>query len=449
MNEPLEIKAKLHMRLRSWLADDALRRLFGNVLVLLGGKAFNALFSLGTMTLAVRALGLETYGVLILIHAFAMTAADLGKFQSWQAVLRYGTSAVKEDRLDDFRRLIRFTLLLDAGSALAATVVAMTGAWLIGPRLGWPTEVIPLGVLYGFSVIFAVTATPTGLLRLYDRFDLLAIQNNVGSLVRLIGSAIVFLAGGGLPAFIAVWFVARAASGISLFLFGWREMRRHGHGGTGAVGWRGLTKPFDGIWRFVWSTNLNTTANLGFVHLATLLTGGLLGPEEAGLFRIARQVANALAKPARLFIQVVYPEFARLVAAGDLRQLRRLLRRLAGLSAGGTAVGLLLLVVFGPLLLRLIGGEAALAAYPILLWLSGAALIDLWAFPLEPALISLGRAGTALMVRATATAVSIPFLILAVRHFGLTGAGITALATALLLLIGQFLPTLRAFEARQ
>lgn len=436
---------------RAGTADRILPRMAGNAFILLSGKSLNAVMSLGTMALAVRALGLESYGVLVLIHTFAVAIAEIGKFQCWQAILYYGTAKLEAGQLADFRRLVRFSLLLDVGSAVLAMALAVVGGWQLGPLLGWPPEAVTLGALYGVSALLLVGTTPTGLLRLYDRFDLLAIQNSLGALVRLLGAGIAFLADAGLAAFLLVWFAGVVASRLSLFAFAWREVCRRGHTGQaagGAIGWRGLTRPFAGIWRFVWLTNLNASAHLGFVHLGTLLTGGLLGSAEAGLFRIARQVAAALAKPARLLVQVIYPEFARLVAAGRMDRLRRLLLQSAGLAAGGAAVCLLVLVLAGSFLLELIGGASVQAAYPILLWLGVAALIDLWAFPLEPALISVGRAGTALAVRAGTLALFVPLLLVAVAEWGLIGVGFATLAASALLLVSQLIPTLNAVRRR-
>ena len=64
---------------RRWMGDQILRRMAANTLVLLGGKACSALLGLGAMALTVRALGLEGYGVLILIHTFAVAVAFLGQ----------------------------------------------------------------------------------------------------------------------------------------------------------------------------------------------------------------------------------------------------------------------------------------------------------------------------------------------------------------------------------
>src|SRR3546814_2067390 len=62
--------------------------------VLLLGKTTEGLFAIVYTALAARALGLEAFGALVLLHGFIMAVADLARFQSWQIVLRYGAQAL-------------------------------------------------------------------------------------------------------------------------------------------------------------------------------------------------------------------------------------------------------------------------------------------------------------------------------------------------------------------
>ena len=95
------------------------RRVLRNAGVLLTGKAAAGLLNLAATAIAVRALGAEAFGTLLLAHALARTAGSIAKFQSWQAVLRYGAPALREGRREEFRALLRFTAGLDAASSVA------------------------------------------------------------------------------------------------------------------------------------------------------------------------------------------------------------------------------------------------------------------------------------------------------------------------------------------
>ncbi len=414
------------------------RQVIGNAGILLGGKALNAVLSLAAIALTARTLGVETFGVLVLIHAYVQTIGEVAKFQSWQALLNYGTAPFTEKRFDDFHRVMRFSLLLDGISGIAGIVIALTGIWLIGNGLGWPATEQMAVALYGLSIFFNVSATPTGVLRLVDRFDLLAAESTIESWVRLIGAAIAWWLGAGLHVFLMIWFLSKIVSFLFLFgAAGWVLRRQQALSG---FRWRApgsWTEGMPGVWKFVWSTNFNSTLGLAFTQLGTLMVGALLGATEAALYRIAKQLADAVAKPAKLIVPALYPELARLALNPDRAALGKLIWQLA-LAAGTVATSLLILVaLFGGELLAVLIGPEFMAAKPVMLWLLAGAVISIWAVPLEPLLISTGSAAAAFWMRLVVTLFYVPLLYWMTLTQALHGAGVAAVIGASLLVLGQ------------
>jgi O-antigen/teichoic acid export membrane protein len=422
-----------------------LGRVFANAGILVTGKGANAAFTLAYLALAARALGIEGLGILILVHTYAQAVAEIAKFRSWEAVLRYGTPALQTQQIAAFQKLIKFSGWLDGASGIGATVLAILGSGIVASLLAWPAEVAPLATLYCLSIAFMTPATPIGLLRLFDRFDLLAVQSAIGSFVRLVGSAALLAVGGGVAEFLVLWFIATLLAGAALVGFAWYETQQRRLLANMSWSVRHLSAPFAGIWRFVWLTNLNTSVAVVSTHLATLLAGGLLGAAEAALFRIARELADAAAKPTKLLIPAIFPELARLAATGSVQAMRALTTHSLAIAAAAAVVCFLAIWLFGDLLLRLVAGEAAVAAHPVMLLLGAAALLTLWAFPLEPLLISVGLEAAALRARLVATLLYVPMLIALVPLMGLIGAGIAAVGASLLMVVGQIVPSLRWF----
>jgi O-antigen/teichoic acid export membrane protein len=417
-----------------------LRRASRNLAYLAGGKSVSGVLSLIYLALAVRSLGVDAYGQLILIYAFAQLISAIVQFQTWQPILHFGTPALAESRFGDFRRVVRFSLGLDAASAAVGMLLVGGGIWLLGPHIDLPEEVLPLASGFGLAVPFIIVASPNGLLRLFDRFDLLLLEDNVEAVVRLIGAFGIFLFGGGLTAFVVVWAISVIASGGTCAILAWREIRRRGVWRDNAIPTAPLPigKQFPGIWGFVWSTNLNSTLKLTRTHIATIVIGGAIDATEAGLFRIAQQIAEALAKPLKLMIPVIYPELARLAAARDFTVLRQFNRRTLGYSSLGAIGGFCLLAAIGPIILDIIGGDEADGAYTVMLMLSAAALIRLSAFCLEPTLISLGHPSIALGIQSIATAVYLPLLFVMLPWLGFNGAGVASITIAVLTVVLQF-----------
>ena len=73
-------------------AGQVVRRIYGNLGRLLGGKAGAGVISLAYLAIGARALGRDDYGVLILVHTYVMTVAGIIEFPGWHAVVRYGAT---------------------------------------------------------------------------------------------------------------------------------------------------------------------------------------------------------------------------------------------------------------------------------------------------------------------------------------------------------------------
>jgi O-antigen/teichoic acid export membrane protein len=417
------------------------RKVMANAALLIGGRSLNAPLSLAYLALSARALGVRDMGVVVLINAFALTISQVVRFESWQAVLHYGAKPLAEGRRDDFHRILRFSLLLDLISAVGGLAVGLAGASLGSHLLGWPDEARTAGMLYLGTVVFMVSATPTGILRLFGRFGALAAQSTVSSIVRVVGCGLVLMTGGGMVAILCAWYAGTVVAFVVLAVAAWRELVRQGHGQAWRV--KGpLTRGFPGLWRFVWATNANSSLEQVFTQSSTLIVGAMVGPAQAALFRIARQFATAIAQPTKLVVAALYPELARLRAGGDMHGLRRLAAQV-GLAGGAVATVLVALsVLLGRPLLSLIMGPEFAAAAPVLTWLVVAVAVDIWALPLEPTLVSVGRPGAAVRVRIGVSILYVAALFPMVRTYGLAGAGAATVGAVVLIFIGMLVSVL-------
>ncbi|MBB2175829.1 lipopolysaccharide biosynthesis protein [Gluconacetobacter johannae] len=433
-----------------------LRRIFRNVGVLLGGRAINAPLSLLHASLAIRLLGGYDFGLVVMLYAFARTIGDLVDFQSWQTLLQYGFRPLADGELRQFHRVLRFSLVLDLIGGIAGVVIAVAASLTLGPVLGWPPALHPIGSIYCVSTLFMAAATPTGILRILNRFDLLAVQGTVATIVRLAGTLALPLVGASFIHLAVAWMLAEATSCILLFGLAWRELRRKGL--TRDL-WnttadivpdllrRRIGQDFPGIWRFAFVTNANATLSLVFSHATTLIVGSRLGPTSAGYYRIASQLAAGIAKPGTLVQQTLYPEMATLWRDRALGSMYRLALH-ASLAAGGIGCALMGLAYWlsAPLLSLVIGTHDPAAA-TITLWLLGSEVIGICGLPLEPLLMTTRRAGAVMISRCVDMIFFLPTLLIFIRLYGLDGVGPATVAGMLLLVLLQLGLVFRAHAA--
>jgi O-antigen/teichoic acid export membrane protein len=418
----------------NWFSDLIFRRVFKNAGFLLSGKVATGLFGLAYLSLAARGLGIEQFGILVLVQTYVQVVVGLTTFHSWQAVIRYGAISVENDDTAGFQKLISFTTALDVGGVVLGAALAWFAAPLVGPVLGWSDEVIGYAQPYSLLILFTIIATPTGLLRLYDRFDILAWQVMITPAMRLIGVAIAVFTDAPFWGYLLAWFVAGVAGGLTLLGLGWREGVKQGR--LTGMQWslKDVTTVHPKIWGFCLASNFHSSLQLVTGHMSTLLVGAVATPAAAGLFKVAREVATALTKPAELLTQSIYPEFARLGSTGEWSAFGGLIRRAATLAGSVGLTVLLIMTVAGEPFLGLVFGQDFTAAYGTLVLLVMAAVITISGFSFDPALYAMGRPSVPLRVNAVVVlCVYVPLLVVLTERLGPMGAGVAMLASATLI----------------
>ncbi len=445
----MQIAVKVGQTLRHWFGDGVFRRIFKNAGFMLGGRAATGLFSLGTLTLCARTLGVEQFGILVLVQTYGQVIATLATFQSPQAVIRFGAISLQRDDTSGFQSLLKFVTLLDLAGGIAAVIVGYFIAPLVGPYVGWNAEVIGYAQLYSFLVFFTACATPTGVLRLLDRFDMLAVQTTMIPLLRLVGISIAVLTKAPFWAYLLAWFFAQMAGGATLTFLAWREVYRRKRLAGWTFSLSNLQDAHPGVLRFLVQTNLYSALLILTGHASTFLIGYLAGPSAAGLYKLGRDAATVLTKPAELLNQSIYPEFARLGSRDSWHEFARLILRGAAVAAGAGAVMVVVVVTFGSPFLRAFFGEQFAGAYVPLVLLVAAAGVSIIGFPMDAALFALGRAGIPLRVSTSViVVVQLPLLVFLTRTYGSAGAGFAVLAGAIATVMTMTLLTVSQLRQR-
>ena len=419
-------------------ADGLFRRVFKNSAMLTAGKVYTALVGLVYLALATRALGAHNFGILILIHAYTVTVRDFVALKTSQCVVRYGAICLESNAREDFQKLVKFTMLLDIGFCVVGALAGILAVPVVGPWFGVTPELIPAATIYCLMILFNFKATPQGLLRLFNRFDLIALMLMVIPTIRLIGACAAYFFYQDVSAFLFFWFIAGAAQCLGIVYFGWREFRHRGFSKGMNLELRHLTRPHQGILSFIGTSHVHRTLYISTVHIATLIVGFLMGPVAAGLFKIAQEASSVLLKPAQLFNETVYPEMAKIAVNRNYRRLWSIITHSALVAGAMAGVILLVIFVFGQSMLSLFFGAEYINAYDVLILLMIAAAIMMTTFALDPALYSIGRPDISMNIRIVTTILHISVMVLLLQEIGLVGAGIAAvagnLATALLLL---------------
>lgn len=386
---------------------------------LLASRGLLAILSLFYLGIVTRALGVTGFGRFALIVGAAQALATLVAFQSWQVVVQYGVGAYARRDGAALGRLYRGSATLDLMSAVAGSLLAVLILEIWSDDLGIRPTLKRATLIFAVVQVLTIRSTPLGILRLTDRFKTAALADSVTAVARFVGAALVALIHPTVQGFLVAW---GAAEILTAGTYWWlaaqkgdlKLMRRAGSLGQ-------LLREHPGMLRFAMWTNASSTLGLSSKQVPLLLVGAVVGPAAAGVYRLAAQLAQALAKLSQLLARAAFPEVVRAVKDAPAQEIARMLSRLFLASGAAAAVILAAVALLGKPVLNLVGGQDFRHAWPILLWLAAAGCLDLATVGVDTVLTALQRAGRVFAVRAAGATVLLAAAIALMPLYGATG----------------------------
>ena len=227
--------------MKHWFKDQHFRSLLKNSSYLAVSRGIAGICGIVSLALAGRGLGVALLGMLILITSYTKAASGIAKFQSWQLIVRYGGQGLAAGNPEQFKSSTGFAAALDILSGIIGMIGAVILLPLIAGAVGIDHQYWWLAMLYCTLLPTMGAASPNGVLRTLDRFDLISWSSTLTPISRAILSAGAFLTHAPLAAYVAIWFVTDLAGDLYQWFLAWRELRRHDlH-----VGLRPTLKPND------------------------------------------------------------------------------------------------------------------------------------------------------------------------------------------------------------
>ena len=432
--------------MKRWFKDSSFRSLIRNTSYQAVSKVIAAICSLATLAFASRGLGPAAFGVLVLIQSYVQSASGIAQFQSWQVIIRYGSAALARGDPGPLRRAISFSLGLDLVSALGGLVAAVALLPLLAPWLYIPRTEVAHAMLYCLLLPTMAAATPIGILRVLDRFDLIGWQATITPILRGVLTGVAWALDAKLEAYLVTWFVTALCGDAYLWVMAWRELRRCGLAGGIRPALRPDPEILPGAWRFAVNVNLTMSMNAAAGPVANLLVGGILGPAAAGMYRIARSLAKSIGSPAEMLENSFYPEVMR--QDFNTKKPWKLMVRSAAVAGLIGAAICAVILIGGHHLISAIFGAEYIGAYPVVAIMTVATLLSAISFPVTPALYAMHRTNIPVASKSWATATFLLALYPLCRWAGINGAGFAYVIGDVLGIVLMLIALRREYVAR-
>ncbi len=424
------------------------KRIAKNMSWLFLSQILVAFFGLASLIITARALGPAAVGILALVDAYVQILDRLFRLEPWQAVIKYGSEALAQDDTSRFRHLVKLSVVIDILGGLLAGTIALLLAPTLAPLIGLP-EGIGASYISLVAIGLFLSLRPTGIavLRIFDRFDVLAISDMVIAGLRFVGIVIAYMLSLDIWAFLALMLMHQILTGLVAFFLAVNELRKRS---LQAFMKLKLSQAFSdnpGFLRFLWNSNFNVILRQSTQRLDVIVAGAMLDVTAVGFYQVGKRIMTNVVRLGAPIRQVLYPEMTRLWASAEFEKFWRLVRYVTFAMFGVSLIVSLPLAWKMPEIAVLLFGPEFREAAPVMTILMFAAVLYLGALVLNPALLSMGLDSALVRTTFVSTCIfAISFLPL-LYWLGIEGIALTHVLFNLVWTLGCIL-SIRAYLAR-
>jgi len=419
--------ASLREIFNSWKQDHLLERVVRNSSYLIGSNVVSAVLSFIQTIIAVRLIGVTSWGLVATIQTFASNINRLLSFRMSEVVVKHLAPSLADDKKQEAAALVKAAGLVEAVTSFVAfLILVLLAPWASKVFAKDPT-MTSLYVFYGIILLSnLVFETSTGVLQATHRFDHLALVNLIQSIITfsMMGGIYVLYRWSSLLPFadlliaiLLVYILGKTYVGLSLVILAIRQLNLT----IGTAWWRTSLRALPGkrsLIMFALNTNLNGTVNLFFRDNIPLYLAMLLSTTAVGYFKIAMTLIIPITLILDPFIGPTYTEISRTIAKFQWDATLHLLNRITKITAGVVMAIWAGWAVTGWWIIPTIYKPQARPVYPLLLILIagyGFASIFQWNRPL---FLSLGKAGYPVLISTLLGVIELALIFSLVPRYG-------------------------------
>ncbi|MFT6966288.1 MAG: O-antigen/teichoic acid export membrane protein [Marivirga sp.] len=402
------------------------KKILVNASVLASGSMGSSILGLISFALIARILSPEVFGVLALAQAFSTMVDRLINFQSWQAIIKFGSDLIEKNEQKGFIRLLQFGFLIDLLTAALACLIGVMSPYIVGSLLDWTPEKIQITSLFSLVIIFNIEGTPTAILRIFDRFKHFAIKDFIMAGTKLTLVIIGYLLELGVWFFVSAIMVTQVLGYFYLIYSSLKVIRNEKinvFSNFKSFRFKFLDESFKGIWPFVWTTNIHGTVRMATLQLDTVVVDSVLGSSATGIYQVSKQFTKVFTQISQSLYKSIYPELTRIWAKRDVVLFKSTVKKFMMFGGVFGVFSWFVFLFLGKFIIIQTVGIEYIDSYQVTLFYMLGIVISICAFPITPAVLALGEAKIAFKVQAYATLFYFLLIYPLLVNYGLIGAG--------------------------
>lgn len=277
------------------------------------GDSSASVINLLVIVLLIKLINSSNYGILILAQSYMLVIDVIFNIQCWKSVIIFGQKALVNKDKNSFLYYIREGIKIDVMTAILGGIVSYLLSSVIGNLFGWSGDMILCCQIFSFTIFSHLSGTSTAVLRLFDKFNLVALQKFLTALIKLLAFGFLIISGQKISLIVGtiIYAITDAIGNILLIIFAYIVFVKE-YKLKELIESKKTSDTKEFIRLTLWGT-LAEIVDIPIQYLDVFIVS-ILGTELVAVLKVFRQCVGILQKVTSPLQQSSLPQFSELVA---------------------------------------------------------------------------------------------------------------------------------------
>lgn len=310
-------------------------KLVRNFIVLISGDAFVSVLNIISTAVIINAIGLDKNGMILMIQTYALFFDQTFNFKSFQALIKYLSITLNQNDSEKTKFYIKQSFVFDLSSATIATITAFICINVAINIMGWNEALKPYLMIYIITIIFNLSGTCIGILRIFGNYNYITYINMCSAIFRILLFVVGFILKLNFTFFFSVEMFYTIIKSLLYMFFSYKTL----YANNLQDFYKTRIKFNKAFFMFNLYSNLTSTIDLPVGTLTTFIINKYLGFEMISVYKIFEKIGSLLGRLSEPLNQIIYPELNNLVSKDNKHGALKMVKKLVlGIGGGGAVV---------------------------------------------------------------------------------------------------------------
>lgn len=299
-------------------------KIIKNFVVVFLGDGFSSILTLLNLSIMIRVLGLNGSSNVNLAISYVLVFDTIFNFQSFNSIIKFLPQYIISNNIHKIRQYIQQGFILDIITAIISFVFCNLFIVIMVYIFNLDKSLIKLINVYSFSILFNLTGTSIGIIRVFDKFKYSSYINVIVNLFKFIFYILSFFMKSSMLYFIWIELIFCIVNMVLvLWVTRWvLSSRNIKNIFKVRIKW---DKEF---LKFNFYCNFMTTLDVPMSHLTPFLINRFIGIEFISVYKVIEKIGGIIAKIASPLVNIIYPEISTKISEGNIDSSLNLVKKL-------------------------------------------------------------------------------------------------------------------------